>query len=115
MKIFNRSKGTIVAEKAEIADTVLSRLIGLLNRSSLHSDEALVITQCRSIHMFFMRFPIDAIFVSIDNCVVGLVKGIKPFRLSPVFFKSRYVIEIPEGNIVQSKTSVGDKIEIKNI
>ena len=88
-------------------------MTGLLNRQSLPKDEALVITRCQSIHMFFMRFAIDAIFVDKDNCVVGLVKGIKPFRLSPIFFRSSYVIEVPEGVIVQTETSPGDKIKIE--
>jgi uncharacterized membrane protein (UPF0127 family) len=111
--IINTTKNTVIAQKGAIADTVFSRMIGLLNRGSLLKDEALIITCCQSIHMFFMRFAIDAIFVDKNNCVVGLVKGIKPFYLSPIFFKASYVIETPEGIIVQTETSLGDKIQIK--
>jgi len=64
--------------------------------------------------MFFMRFPIDVIFVDKNNCVVGLIESIKPFHLSPIFFRSNYVIEVADGKIVQTKTSIGDKIEIKD-
>ena len=88
-------------------------MVGLLNRSSLLEDEALIITRCQSIHMFFMRFAIDAIFVDQNNYVVGLVKSIKPFRLSRIFFGARYVIETPVGIIVQTETSLGDKIKIE--
>ena len=110
MKIINTSKNTILADHAEIADTVLSRLIGLLNRSALSPREALVITQCRAIHMFFMRFPIDAVFVGKDNRVVGLVEGIQPFRISPYFLKASYVIELPAGTIKGTATTRGDII-----
>ena len=113
MKIFNRSKGTIVAEKAEIADTVLSRLIGLLNRSSLHSDEALVITQCRSIHMFFMRFPIDVIFIDKNKVIIGLVKRILPFCMSPYFWRASSAIEVAAGTIEQTKVGKGDQLEFR--
>jgi len=105
----------VIAQKARAADTFFSRMVGLLNRTSLLKDEALIITRCQSIHMLFMRFSIDAIFVDKNDCVVGLLKGIKPFRLSPIFLRSSYVIEIPEGIIVQTETSLGDKIHIKQI
>ncbi|MCK5178892.1 MAG: DUF192 domain-containing protein [Candidatus Omnitrophica bacterium] len=113
LSIINTTKNTVIAQKARIADTFFSRMVGLLNRSSLLKDEALIITCCQSIHMFFMRFAIDAIFVDKNNCVVGIVKGIKPFCLSRIFFRSSYVVETPEGIIVQTETSLGDKIEIK--
>jgi len=113
--IINTTKNTVIARRGAIADTFLSRMTGLLNRKTLLPGEALIITRCQSIHMFFMRFAVDAIFVDKHHCVVGLVTGIKPFRLSPIFFRSSYVIEVPEGIIAQTKTSRGDKIEIKEV
>lgn len=86
---------------------------GLLNRESLCPDEALIITHCQSIHMFFMKFPIDVIFVDSDDWVVGLVLDIKPFCLSPIFWNASYAIELKVGMIEKSRTSVGDKLEIK--
>jgi uncharacterized membrane protein (UPF0127 family) len=77
VRITNQTKNTLIAERAQLADTVVSRLVGLLNRVSLSQEEGLVITECRQIHMFFMRFAIDVIFVNKDNEV--LVRNIKPF------------------------------------
>ena len=114
VSILNITKNTIIARKGVIADTFFSRMIGLLNRQSLLQGEALVITRCQSIHMLFMRFAIDVIFVDKDNFVVGLVKRIKPFCCSRIFFNSNYVIEVLPGVIVQSNTSVGDKIAFNN-
>ena len=113
MKIFNKSKETIVAERVEIADTVVSRLIGLLNRPSLSTEEALIITQCRSIHMFFMKFPIDVLFIDKNNVVIGVVKEIQPFRMSPYFFKASKAIELAAGTVKKTKTEVGDFLEIR--
>jgi uncharacterized membrane protein (UPF0127 family) len=111
--IINTTKNTVIARKAAMADTFFARMTGLLNRSSLQSGEALVITRCQSIHMIFMRFAIDAIFVDRYNCVVGLVDSIKPFRLSRIFPRAQYVIEATAGTIIQTKTSVGDNIKIE--
>ena len=95
-----------------MADTAVSRLVGLLNRPSLAAGEGLVITQCRSIHMFFMRFSIDVIFVDRKDRVVGLVKNIAPFRLSPYFWNASYVIELPPGTIAASQTALGDEVRL---
>jgi uncharacterized membrane protein (UPF0127 family) len=112
VSIHNLTKNTVIATKGTVADRFLTRMIGLLSRPSLPPGEALIIKQCQSIHMFFMRFAIDAIFVDRKHCVVGLVKRIKPFQLSPIFFRSSYVIEVNLGTIVQSETSLGDTIKI---
>lgn len=114
MKIINKTTDTVIALKGKMADTFFSRLMGLMNRAALFPEEALVITRCQSIHMFFMRFPIDVVFVDKRNCVVGVVERIQPFQLSPVFFKSSYVIELPEGAIARKKISIGDIIESRN-
>ena len=111
--IINTTKNTVIAQDVRKADTFFSRMIGLLNKTSLLKGEALIITHCQSIHMFFMRFAIDAIFINKDDCVVGLVKNIKPFQLSPIFFRSSYVIEVPVGVIAQTATTVGDHIQTK--
>jgi len=103
----------VLAKNARIADTFLSRMVGLLDRAALAPQEGLVITRCQSIHMLFMRFPIDVVFVGRDHQVVGLVEGIKPYQLSPIFFRSSYAVEVPEGVIQQSQTARGDIIELR--
>jgi len=112
VKISNLTKDTRIAEQAKIADTFVTRMIGLLGRNSLGEKEALIITRCQSIHMFFMRFAIDAIFVDPQDQVVGVIENIKPNRLSPVFWKASYCIELPVGAILKSRTSAGDHLKI---
>lgn len=114
MKIFNQSKNVLIADQAALADTFWTRMKGLLGRPKLSAGEALIITRCQSIHMFFMRFAIDAIFVDKNNCVVGLLEGIKPFRLSPIFRRASYVIELRSGTIVATKTAVGDQLDVSS-
>ena len=110
MRVLNKTKNRIIAVKATLADSFWTRGKGLLGRQSIPADEALVITQCQSIHMFFMKFPIDAVFVDKTNHVIGLVNAIRPNRLSPIFLKSSYVIELKDGMIKQTYTELGDEI-----
>ena len=112
MRIVNQSKSIVLADHVKIADTFLSRMTGLLKHHSLPEKTGLLITRCNSIHMFFMRFSIDAIFVDRDHRVVGLVEGIQPFQLSPIFFRASYVVEFPVGTIDQTQTKVGDQLQL---
>lgn len=114
MRIFNQSRQTVIAARATIADRMGSRMKGLLGRISLERDEALVITRCRSIHMFFMKFSIDAIFIDRNGCVVGLVRNIRPFQVSPCFFKADSVIECCPGVIDQTLTQINDRIILES-
>ena len=110
MKIINISNKKVICQNASLADTPISRIFGLLKHKSLPPDEGLVITRCRSIHMFFMRFAIDVIFIDKNSRIVGLVKSIKPFRMSPYFFKARSAIELAAGTIEKTRTLIGDQI-----
>ena len=87
---------------------------GLLGKVCLETEEALLITSCNSIHMFFMRFAIDAIFADKTDKVVGLVKNIKPWQISLVFFKSSYVVELLPGVIEATTTELNDQLAIEH-
>ncbi|MDP8265712.1 MAG: DUF192 domain-containing protein [Candidatus Aceula meridiana] len=113
MKIINLTQKNILSDSALSADGFFARAKGLLGKKNLDKGEALVISHCQSIHMFFMQFAIDAVFVSRDNVVVGLCKNIKPFRLSPIFLKASFAIELPSGVVNSTQTHLGDKISIE--
>ncbi len=112
MQIINKSKGASLATEAIIANTPLSRLKGLLGRRGLKKDEALIIKPCNSIHTFFMRFPIDVLFIDRENKVIKALSAIKPFRLSGIYINASFAIELPSGVILESLTSEGDEIAI---
>lgn len=110
MRIINQTQKKTLAEKAILADTMASRFIGLLRHPVLPVGEGLVITQCHSIHMFFMKFAIDVVFIDRNKIVVGLVKNIKPFQMSGYYWRADCAIELPAGQIETTKTALGDKI-----
>lgn len=113
MTIVNLSTQGMIAGKAMLADTFFSRMKGLLGRKGLADGEALVITRCNSIHMFFMRFAIDVVFVDQSWLVVGLVRVIRPFGLSPVFWKATTAIELPAGTIDRIGIDLGQQLSMQ--
>jgi hypothetical protein len=113
--IVNRSKRESIASDAEFATSMWSRFRGLMLRDDDHfvSGQALVIDPCTSIHMFFMRFPIDVLYLNRDNEVVRAQRRIKPWRIGPLYTRgARFVIELPAGTIERSGTEVGDSVAI---
>ena len=111
MQIINKTQGTVLASKVFLAKGFWARTRGLLGKKALAPGEALVIFYCQAIHMFFMRFSIDVVFVDKTQRVVGLVRGIKPFCMSPVFFKAFWAIELEAGAIERTRTALGDILE----
>jgi len=111
--IVNTTRHAQVASHVVIARNPWQRMKGLLGARSFPQGDALVITRCQSIHMFFMKFPIDVIFCDRQDKVVGICANIKPFALSPVFFKAAYAIELPSGSVAASQTQVGDQLQIQ--
>ena len=109
MKIVKIIKNnTILTQKVIRACTPWARLRGLLGRTSLASNEALVLSPCNSIHTFFMRFPIDAIFMDSSGKVLYLYSHLKPNRLTRIHWRAKEVIEVASGTIEQWKVRVGD-------
>jgi uncharacterized membrane protein (UPF0127 family) len=111
MVVRNVSRNTTLAEKCSQARTFISRLRGLQLKKTLPSSHGLLITPCKSIHTFFMRFSIDAVFIDENNTVLHIREGIKPRRVSKVVWNSRSVLELPSGVVSATGTKVGDKLE----
>ncbi len=110
MKISNASKNTVLADNCSVADNFASRFIGLMGRKELSSGKGLLIVPCNSIHMFFMRFPIDAVFLDKNNRVVHICESIKPWRISKIVGTAHSVLELPAGTALKTSTEVEDNL-----
>lgn len=110
MRLLNKTKNTCLAQDVIMARTFFARAKGLLGRRQFKGPQAIVLKPCSSIHTFFMRFPIDVIFIDRDNKVIGAISSIRPFRLSPIFFNSRFAIELPSGTLKSTSTQAGDTV-----
>lgn len=108
----NKKKGAILADRGEVAKDFTSRGLGLLGRKEFPSGSGLFLTPCSSVHMFFMKFPIDLVYVDKNMRVVKIVRNLKPWRISFGGFKARSVFEFPSGTINDQNVEIGDIIEI---
>jgi uncharacterized protein len=112
IRVFNITRGTQLASEVHIADGILSRLRGLIGRRSLEPGHGLLIAPCSSIHMFFMAFAIDVVYVNGELEVVGIDYAIKPWQVGKPRPKSRFVIELPADTTTTTETQIGDKLRL---
>lgn len=113
--IKNITKKTIISKKKKFCNNIFSKGFGLM--FSRKTDKSLVLDfnteKIISLHMLFVFYPIDVIFLDEKKRVVEIKENFKPFRFYTPKKKARYVIELPESSVKRSKTMVGDRISIK--
>ena len=111
---FNRTRGTYLATELMVARTHWTRFRGLMatNSTSFPRGRGLWISPSHGIHTFAMRFPIDAVYLDRENKVVHMEEGLKPWRVAAIRVQAASVLEVPTGMIEESKTELGDHIDI---
>jgi uncharacterized protein len=109
--ILNRTRGNVVCERTEIADTFLSRLRGLVGRASLPAGSGMFFTGESSIHSAFMRFEFDAVFMDRELRVVGLAERIPPWRARAAR-GARNILELAAGEISRTGVEIGDQLAV---
>lgn len=110
MRVFNQTRNELLLTRALLADSFWLRLRGLLGRSSLEQGEGLILVGEKSIHTFFMKFPIDVLYVDKNYRVIRTDARMVPYRLGPFVAQSAYVVEMSVGTISNTATEVGDQL-----
>ncbi|MBA3688951.1 MAG: DUF192 domain-containing protein [Chloroflexi bacterium] len=115
VRVHNLTRGTSVAERCRVAASMCDRAVGLLATPNLPSGQGLLIERTQSIHMFFMRYPIDVVFADRDARVTRTVAGLRPWSVVWWAPGARDCIELPVGALLASGTAVGDELGIDEL
>jgi uncharacterized protein len=115
IEIRNQTRDCVLAARGELARSFWARGRGLMGRAMLPEGYALIILPESSIHTFFMRVPIDVLFVDRGDTVIGMREAMPPSRpfagVAP--WRGRYVIEMPAGVIAATGTAIGDQLVLE--
>ena len=112
-RVMNLTRNTPLADQAARADTFMERFKGLMGVTDLPLGQGLHIAPCNSIHTFFMKIPIDAVFLNAGNEVVDVCHALPPWRMSKVYFGAKSVLELPAGTASASQTKAGDQLSFE--
>ncbi|SEM94070.1 hypothetical protein SAMN05192533_10775 [Mesobacillus persicus] len=104
--------GRTIPYKINAANSFIKRLKGLMFRKEPLVDEGLWITPCNSIHMCFMRFSIDAVFISKEGKIVRIVEDLQPWKMVKPVQGAHSVLELPSGAVHSLSLKVGDFIKL---
>ena len=113
VRLVNRTTGALVAARVERARSFGARPKGLLGRDGLPAGDALAIEPCNSIHTFFMRFPIDVLFLANDGRVVRAVERLPPWRATRIYPQATQVVELAAGSLAKTGTVAGHVLEFE--
>ena len=111
LQVTNVTRGTVLATRLEAAHTGAKRRKGLLGRDGLAAGEGLWIAPCESVHTFFMRFPIDLVYLDREHRIKKARSAVGPWRLSACL-SADSILELPAGTIRETQTERGDTLEI---
>lgn len=110
--VLERDDGSLVCERCLLAETPLTRARGLLGRARLERGEGILLRPASSIHMWFMRFAIDAVFLDREDRVLRVASHLRPWRLAGCK-GAKAVVELPAGECERVGLAPGDVVRVR--
>jgi uncharacterized membrane protein (UPF0127 family) len=110
--VYNLTRECFLSLNVKAADTIFSRLKGLIGKFKLRSDEGLWVVPSQGVHTFGLFFPLDLIYLDENYHVIHLVEYIPSFRIGPFKAHAESVLELPTHTIYSSHTQPGDQLLI---
>jgi uncharacterized protein len=119
LRAHNLTRSATLGDRIEVAADFWSKLMGLMGRPGLGAGEGLWLPGANGIHMMFMRFAIDAVFVGPDRDGERVVVAVRPALpiwrgIVPLIRGAKGCLELPVGAIARSQTRVGDRIVLEH-
>lgn len=114
MRITHVESGTVIAQRVAQANSLVLRLLGLMFRKDLGEFDGLLLQPCNSIHTFFMRFPIDVVFLSSSNQVVKVIRAMPPWRMSWLYLRAVKTLELRAGAL-PADLAEGASLEVTHV
>jgi uncharacterized membrane protein (UPF0127 family) len=112
-RVRRTADGAVVCERCEIPESAFGRMRGLLGRDDLDPGSGMLIDRAPSVHMFFMRFPIDVVFLDRDWQVVGVRHGLRPWRVAGAR-RAAAALELPAGAAAAAGLEEGDVLALED-
>jgi hypothetical protein len=112
LRVLNKTRDRILADRADVADTSATRRTGLLKHTGLAPGEGLWIVPSEGVHTFAMKFTIDVLFLNKKRVVLKTRPNMVKSRIS-LCLTAHSVVELPAGTIDQTGTQKGDQLELE--
>ncbi len=111
LRVVNSTRGTLVGESIRVAESGLTRIVGLLGERELLPGDGLLIVPSQGVHTVGMLFAIVVVVLDGEWNVIAIKRDMHPFRMTRMFWKAAAVLELRSGAAESSGTLVGDTLE----
>jgi uncharacterized protein len=113
MRLLHPRSGRVLAERLAVPRSFVGRGWGLMFKQALEPGLGMWIVPCSGIHMFFMNFPIDAVFLDRERRVVRVCPNLKPWRIVPIVYGAHSVLELPANTVGGLGLERGEPLSIE--
>jgi len=114
LKIRHVKSEILLGREIKEAKSFRDRLVGLMFKNKMKEFDGLMITPCKSIHTFFMKFNIDVVFLDKKFLIVKILRDMKPWRVSGFYMNALHTLELPSGTLT-GEVQEGDELEVVNV
>jgi uncharacterized membrane protein (UPF0127 family) len=112
LRVTNETRGQLLADRADVADTSATRRTGLLKHTGLEPGEGLWIVPCEGVHTFAMKFTIDVLFLNKKRKILKIRPNMKKRRIA-LSLLAHSVLELPAGTLERTGTQKGDQLQLE--
>lgn len=111
LRVSNPARQSVLGDRVGVADSTLTRFVGLMGRRSLAPGHGLLISPSNGVHTLWMRFSIDVLLLDREHRVLSAYGNLRPFRVTSLNWKASAALELPAGTIAATTTRVGDLLQ----
>jgi len=108
LRVVNAQRDSELGTHIALADSWFARLRGMIGRPALEAGEGLLLSPCRSIHMYGMRSSLDVAFLDRDGRVVAIYPSLRPGARTRWHLGALHALEVPDGTLRATGTVEGD-------
>ena len=113
-QIKHKETGTVLGTRVEVATSMVRRTVGLMFRPEMGEIDGLMVERCNSVHTCFQRFPMDVVFLSRDYTIVKIIRSMKTWRFTWMYWRAVRALELPAGS-VPAIVIEGGKLEVTRV
>lgn len=111
LRVSNPARQSVLGDRIGVADSTLTRFVGLMGRRSLAPGHGLLISPSNGVHTLWMRFSIDVLLLDREHRVLSAYGNLRPFRVTALKWKASAALELPTGTLAATGTQVGDVLQ----